>query len=78
MIEMRQGRVRHLLRRSTARSSRSTRPSSTNPALVNDDPQGDGWFFKLKLDDRPLPTLMDEACYKTDRLGLTAPELILP
>jgi len=22
-----------------------------NPALVNEDPTGDGWFFKIKLED---------------------------
>ena len=22
-----------------------------NPALVNEDPTGEGWFFKMKLDD---------------------------
>ena len=24
---------------------------SDNPALVNDDPLGEGWFFKVKVDD---------------------------
>ncbi|WP_420858135.1 glycine cleavage system protein GcvH [Marivivens marinus] len=36
-----------------------------NPALVNDDPTGDGWFFKMKIDDMSaLDDLMDEAAYK--------------
>ncbi len=35
-----------------------------NPALVNEDPEGDGWFFKLTLrDDSELGELMDEAKY---------------
>ena len=36
-----------------------------DPALVNRDPEGDGWFFKLKLDNRAdLDGLMDEAAYR--------------
>jgi glycine cleavage system H protein len=36
-----------------------------DPALVNTDPQGAGWFFKLKLSDpSELEGLMDEAAYK--------------
>jgi glycine cleavage system H protein len=35
------------------------------PALVNTAPEGDGWFFKLKLSDpSELEGLMDEAAYK--------------
>lgn len=38
---------------------------SDNPAMVNDDPTGDGWFFKLKVEDLSvLDELMDEAAYK--------------
>ena len=34
------------------------------PALVNDDPEGDGWFFKLDLSDAgELDGLMDEEKY---------------
>lgn len=34
------------------------------PALVNTDPQGSGWFFKLKLSDvSELDGLMDETAY---------------
>ncbi len=34
------------------------------PALVNTDPQGAGWFFKLKLSDvSELDGLMDETAY---------------
>ncbi|WP_294326239.1 glycine cleavage system protein GcvH [uncultured Sphingomonas sp.] len=35
-----------------------------NPALVNEDPEGDGWFFKLALrDESELGELMDEEKY---------------
>ncbi|UZK66070.1 glycine cleavage system protein GcvH [Sphingomonas sp. M1-B02] len=35
-----------------------------NPALVNEDPEGEGWFFKLTLADADeLESLMDEAAY---------------
>src|SRR5947209_14857478 len=35
-----------------------------DPALVNTDPEGQGWFFKLKLDNPgELDGLMDEAAY---------------
>ena len=36
-----------------------------DPSLVNSDPEGAGWFFKLALDDpSELDGLMDEAAYK--------------
>ncbi|MGN6277848.1 MAG: glycine cleavage system protein GcvH [Sphingomonas sp.] len=36
------------------------------PNLVNDDAEGDGWFFKLTLSDTgELSSLMDEAAYET-------------
>ncbi len=40
-----------------------------DPSLINRDPQGEGWFFKLQLSD-PLEVegLMDEAAY-ADYLG---------
>ena len=35
-----------------------------DPAKVNSDPMGEGWFFKLKLSDaKELDALMDEAAY---------------
>ncbi len=35
------------------------------PDLVNTAPEGDGWFFKLRLSDTSeLDALMDEAAYK--------------
>jgi glycine cleavage system H protein len=37
---------------------------SADPSLVNSDPLGGGWFFKLKLKDTSaLDALMDEAAY---------------
>jgi glycine cleavage system H protein len=36
-----------------------------DPALVNSDPEGQGWFFELKLSDpSELEGLMDEAAYR--------------
>ena len=36
-----------------------------NPELVNSDPMGDGWFFKMSVADAAeLEGLMDEAGYK--------------
>jgi glycine cleavage system H protein len=35
------------------------------PAKVNSDAEGDGWFFKMKLSDpSQVASLMDEAAYK--------------
>ena len=37
-----------------------------DPALVNSDPEGRGWFFKLRLDNPgELDGLMDEASYRS-------------
>lgn len=36
-----------------------------DPSLVNSDPEGQGWFFKLKLDNpSELDGLMDEGAYR--------------
>ncbi|HKA99847.1 MAG TPA: glycine cleavage system protein GcvH [Methyloceanibacter sp.] len=36
-----------------------------DPATVNADPQGKGWFFKMKLADKSaMAGLMDEAAYR--------------
>ena len=36
-----------------------------DPALVNRDPEGDGWFFKLRLDSEgELDGLMEESAYR--------------
>ncbi len=35
------------------------------PGKVNEDPEGDGWFFKIKPSDlSPMEDYMDEAAYK--------------
>ena len=37
-----------------------------DPTLVNSDPLGDGWFFKLKIvDQSEIDLLMGEGAYKT-------------
>lgn len=42
-----------------------------NPALVNQQATGDGWFLKLKsIDKAELAALMDEAAYKKYLAGL--------
>ena len=36
-----------------------------DPSLINREPEGEGWFFKLKLADAgELDGLMDEAAYR--------------
>jgi len=36
-----------------------------DPSLINSDPEGKGWFFKLKLaDEGELEGLMDETAYR--------------
>ena len=36
-----------------------------DPALINKDPEGEGWFFKLKLDNpAEVEGLMDEPAYR--------------
>lgn len=36
-----------------------------NPGLVNEDPTGDAWFFKIRPSDlSPMDDYMDEAAYK--------------
>jgi glycine cleavage system H protein len=38
---------------------------AADPAKVNADPLGEGWFMKLRLDDpKQLDGLMDEAAYR--------------
>jgi glycine cleavage system H protein len=37
---------------------------ANKPELVNEDPTGDGWFFKMSIDDESeLDSLMDEKEY---------------
>lgn len=41
-------------------------PAVDDPTLVNSDPTGKGWLFKLRIADRSqLDELMDETAYKT-------------
>jgi glycine cleavage system H protein len=36
-----------------------------DPSIVNSDPEGEGWFFKIRLDDPgEVEGLMDEAAYR--------------
>jgi glycine cleavage system H protein len=36
-----------------------------DPSIINSDPEGEGWFFKLRLaDPSELDALMDEAAYR--------------
>jgi glycine cleavage system H protein len=38
---------------------------SENPTKINDDPMGEGWFFKLRvMDTKEFDALLDEAAYK--------------
>lgn len=38
---------------------------SDDPSIINSDPEGDGWFFKLRLSHpSDLDGLMDEAAYR--------------
>ena len=37
-----------------------------DPQLVNSDPMGNGWFFKMKIADASqVETLMDESAYRS-------------
>lgn len=36
------------------------------PGKINEDPEGDAWFFKMKVEDLSvMDELMDEAAYRT-------------
>ena len=36
-----------------------------NPGMVNDDPQGEAWFFKMKISDpEQMADFMDQAAYQ--------------
>ncbi len=42
-----------------------------DPALVNSDPEGEGWFFRITLEDpSELDGLMDAAAYQAFVAGL--------
>jgi glycine cleavage system H protein len=39
---------------------------TAEPGLVNSDPTGDGWLFRIKVADKSeIDALLDEAAYKT-------------
>ena len=41
-------------------------PLVDNPSMINDDAQGEAWFFKMKIEDMSeLDDFMEEAEYKT-------------
>ena len=43
----------------------SNQAVADDPALINRDPEGEGWFFKLRLDNPgDVEGLMDEASYR--------------
>ena len=49
----------------TGEEIEGNKAGSDDPALVNSDPEGEGWFFKLKLDNPgELDGLMDEGAYR--------------
>lgn len=36
-----------------------------NPALINEDPEGKGWFMKIRIADKAeIASLLDDAAYK--------------
>jgi glycine cleavage system H protein len=42
-----------------------------DPALINTDPEGEGWFFRLTLaDTRQLDDLLDDVAYQSFVAGL--------
>jgi glycine cleavage system H protein len=46
--------------------SEANQALSDDPSLVNTDPEGEGWFFRLRLSDAgELDGLMDAAAYKS-------------
>jgi glycine cleavage system H protein len=49
----------------TGEVTESNQALSDDPALVNTDPEGEGWFFRLRLSDpSELDGLMDADSYK--------------
>ena len=50
----------------TGKIIESNNELSERPELVNEDPENDGWFFKMHLSDpSELDNLLDEADYQT-------------
>jgi glycine cleavage system H protein len=49
----------------------TNRELATNPSLVNESADGDGWFIKMHITDKDeLNDLMDEVAYSAYTLGL--------
>lgn len=49
----------------TGTITESNEELSERPELVNEDPENDGWFFKMRLaDPAELDDLLDEAAYQ--------------
>ena len=49
----------------------TNRELATNPSLVNESADGDGWFIKMHINDKDeLNDLMDEVAYSAYTLGL--------
>ena len=42
---------------------------SSNPALINTDPHGEGWIFKLKLSDPSQTSALKTPAQYTEQLG---------
>ena len=60
-----QGGERHLFARWAARSSEINAALAANPALVNTDPYGEGWLFKLKdVESADADALADAEAYR--------------
>ena len=54
-----------------ARSSRSTRPVTDRPEVINEDPYGEGWLVRVRLSDpAELDALLDEPAYRAYLAGL--------
>jgi glycine cleavage system H protein len=55
----------------TGEVSEANTALEAQPAKVNEDPEGAGWFFKLKVGDKgEFAKLMDEAAYREYVKGL--------
>lgn len=55
----------------TGKITEANKALEENPSLVNSDPEGEGWFFKLLLsDNHELSGLMSAAEYKAYCEGL--------
>ncbi len=52
------------MRRSTGKVVETNQTIIDDPSLVNSDAEGEGWFFRIEIDDTDaFDALMDEAAY---------------